>query len=208
MQRFRAERTQSAEPESLDGADEVSRARRAPGAAYGPPMKPSAGKQWSRTTCDDSERSGRSPRSRNRWMEPTSLARSKGAGRRVRSAGEAPRGQAMESHDMQRFRAEDAVRRAGIVGWSRRSIARPKGAGCRIRPADEAQRGQAVESHDMQRFRAERTQSAEPESLDGADEVSRARRAPGAGGARPLERSENGRYWSRTSDFHRVKVAL
>ena len=57
----------------------------------------------------------------------------------------------------------------------------------------------------MQRFRAERTQSAEPESLDGADEVSRARRAPGAGGARPLERSENGRYWSRTSDFHRVK---
>jgi len=30
-----------------------------------------------------------------------------------------------------------------------------------------------------------------------------ARRAPS--GARPCERSEYGRYWSRTSDFHRVK---
>ena len=48
------------------------------------------------------------------------------------------------------------------------------------RAAIGAQRPETKESHDMQRFRAERTQSAEPESLDGANE-SRAlegRRAP------------------------------
>ena len=57
--------SRSAEPESLDGADEVSRARRARAPCR--PVERSAPGQRSCTTCNDSERSGRSlrfPRSR------------------------------------------------------------------------------------------------------------------------------------------------